>query len=101
MEKSMYGFADRIKNLREKLNLTQAELAKKLSITRASVNAWEMGLSVPSTPLIVELSRLFYVSTDYLLGLENNITIRTDNLTEQEISAIMSVVNCFASQRSL
>ena len=52
--------------------MTQTELAKKLGITRSSVNAWEMGISVPSTQYIIELSLLYKVSTDYLLG-------RTDN----------------------
>ena len=45
--------ADRIKTLREENQMTQAELARRLSITRASVNAWEMGISVPSTQYIV------------------------------------------------
>ena len=65
----MHGFSDRIKKLREQMGYTQSELAKKLYLTRASVNSWEMGLSAPSTSTIVELSRLFHVSTDYLLGL--------------------------------
>ena len=53
--------ADRIKQLREQLGLTQSELAKRLGITRSSVNAWEQGISVPSTQFIVELSGLFHV----------------------------------------
>ena len=87
--------ADRIKSLRENKSLTQADLAKKLSLTRASVNAWEMGLSAPSTPFIVELSRLFNVSTDYLLGLDDTAVIRTDDLSDEEIAVIMNTVQCF------
>ena len=48
--------SERIKQLREKNNLTQSSLAKKLNVTRSSVNAWEMGISVPSTSLIVDLA---------------------------------------------
>ena len=59
--------ADRIKQLRLSNNMTQTDLAKKLNITRSSVNAWEMGISTPSTAYIVELAQLFHVSTDYLL----------------------------------
>ena len=54
--------ADRIKTIRERNNMTQSELAKYLGITRSSVNAWELGISVPSTQYIVELSQLFKVS---------------------------------------
>lgn len=76
------------------MGITQSDLAKRLSLTRASVNAWEMGLSVPSTPVIVELAMLFNVSTDYLLGLDSNITISTDSLTEKEIAVIMNMIDC-------
>lgn len=95
MEKNMHGFCDRIKSLREKMGLTQAELAKKLSLTRASVNAWEMGLSAPSLPFVVELSQLFHVTTDYLLGLEDTVSIRTNGLSEKEIAVLLNTVECF------
>ena len=61
--------AERIKELREKNNMTQSDLARRLGITRSSVNAWEMGISIPSTQYVVELAELFKVSTDYILGL--------------------------------
>ncbi len=99
MEKGMHGFSNRLKNLREKMGYTQSDLAKKLSLTRASVNAWEMGLSSPSTPVVVELSRLFHVTTDYLLGLEDCITVRTDNLSEREISVLLNTIECFHSAK--
>ena len=67
--------ADRIKSLREQNNKTQSELAKQLGITRSSVNAWEMGISVPSTQYIVELANIFHVSTDYLLGINTSASI--------------------------
>lgn len=95
MDKTMLDFPNRLKDLRNKMNLTQAELAKKLSLTRASVNAWEMGLSAPSTPFIVELSRLFNVSTDYLLGLDDTAVIRTDDLSDEEVAVILNTVKCF------
>ena len=54
-----------------------------------------MALSATSTPFLVELSRLFHVTTDYLLGLDDCITIRTDNLTDREITAILNIVESF------
>ncbi len=95
MEKNMQGFCNRLKFLRENAGISQAYLAKRLSLTRASVNAWEMGLSVPSTPLIAELANIFHVTTDYLLGVSSNLTIRTDGLTPNEIAAVMAIVDCF------
>ena len=62
--------SEKIKSLRESHNMTQSSLAKTLGVTRSGVNAWEMGISVPSTHYIVELAKYFDVSTDYLLGRE-------------------------------
>ena len=54
--------------------MTQSDLARKLYVTRSSVNAWEMGVSVPTAAKLVELSLFFHVSADYLLGLTDDPT---------------------------
>lgn len=84
--------AAKIKRLREQRGMTQADLAKRLGITRSSVNAWELGISVPSTQYIVELARLFKVSTDYLLGVVSSATISVSGLTEQDIQVVCGLV---------
>mgnify|MGYP004920295663 FL=1 len=91
--------ADKIKLLREASHLTQTELAKKLNITRSSVNAWEMGISVPSTTYLIELALLFHVSTDFLLDLEQNNTIDISTLSEREAVLIYELVDYFTSQK--
>lgn len=93
--------ADRIKQLRTSNNMTQTDLAKKLNITRSSVNAWEMGISIPSTTYIVELSQLFKVSTDYLLGLSNNITLDVSMLNNREIQMLYELVLYFKELHAL
>ena len=91
--------AERIKELREKNNFTQSSLAKRLNVTRSAVNAWEMGISVPSTALVIELAKLFQVSTDYLLGLQNNIILDISVLNEKEIMIVYELVQYFKSQK--
>ena len=91
--------ADKIKQLRVSNNMTQADLAKKLNITRSSVNAWEMGISSPSTAYLVELAELFHVSTDYLLGLSNNVTLDISSLSEQEIKIVYDLVRYFRENK--
>ena len=95
MKKTMHNFPERLKDLRDRLGYTQSDLAKKLSITRASVNAWEMGISAPSTSWLVELSNLFHVTTDYLWGLDDCITIRTNTLSDRAVTAILNTVEAF------
>ena len=85
--------ADRIRVLREQKGFTQTDLAKQLGITRSSVNAWEQGISVPSTQYIVELAQIFKVSTDYLLCVDNTATVSVAGLTQKDIELVHSVVS--------
>ena len=85
--------ANRIKYLREQQQMTQTELARQLGITRSSVNAWELGISVPSTQYIVELAKIFHVSTDYLLGVTSSVTLPVSGLTEQDIQMVYQFIN--------
>lgn len=84
--------AERIKNLRENKCMTQADLSKKLGVTRSSVNAWEMGISAPSTQYLVELAKIFDVSTDYLLGIKSTATIGTRGLSDEDVRIICALV---------
>lgn len=85
--------ADRIKKLREQNGYTQTDLAKHLGITRSSVNAWEMGISVPSTQYIVELAQFFKVSTDFLLGVNSTATLSVAGLDDDDIELIQSIIH--------
>lgn len=93
--------ADKIKKLREKAELTQAELARKLGVTRSGVNAWEMGITIPSTMYIVELALLFGVSTDYLLDMPETRTISVNGLTDREIASLTEIVECYNTNRRI
>ena len=85
--------ADKIKELREQHNMTQAALSKQLGITRSSVNAWEMGISVPSTQYIVELANIFKVSTDFLLDINNTAVLSVSGLNDDDILIVSKLIN--------
>ena len=92
--------ADKIKILREKRRITQSELAANLEITRSAVNAWEMGITVPSTQYVVELAKFFNVSADYLLGLYSTSTISVDGLNEREIASLVEIAECYRNKNN-
>ena len=81
--------------LRERSGLKQADLARILGISRSGVNAWEMGLTVPSTQYVVELAKLFDVSTDYLLGVEKSAVISVKGLSKKQVKVLLDTINCF------
>ena len=89
------GLVGRIIRLRKQKGLSQAELAKALGLSRSSVNAWERETAQPSPDALVALSRLFGVSTDYLLGIDKHATIDVSELTESEIHTLLMVASEF------
>lgn len=59
--------ADKIMTLRKKTGWSQEELAAQLNVSRQSVSKWEGAQSIPDMDKVVQMSRLFGVTTDYLL----------------------------------
>lgn len=88
----------RIKELRERNQFSQAELAKILGIIRSSVNAWEMGISVPSTKYVIELAHLFSVSSDYLLEIEHKEVLDISGLDDDSVK-ILTYMACYMRKR--
>lgn len=60
-------FGSRIASLRRSMGLTQASLAKQLNISNSTLGMYEQGRREPPLDLIITLSEIFNVSTDYLL----------------------------------
>lgn len=87
--------ADRIRFLRNRQGLSQAKLARSLRVTRSSVNAWELGISTPSTSTIIALAQIFHVSTDYLLELDDSYEDKIDlkNFSSEERALIFHLIN--------
>lgn len=59
----------KILQLRKALGLSQEQLAEQVGVSRQSISKWETGQSAPELEKIVELSRVFGISTDELLGI--------------------------------
>lgn len=64
---------DKLTYLRNSNNLSQAELAKKLNISRSSIGMFESNARIPTTDTLVRYARFFEVSLDYLLGNERPV----------------------------
>ena len=94
----MLDIAERIKYLRDKAGMTQTDLAKKLGVSRSAVNAWEMSLSFPSTANIIEMTKIFHVSADYLLANSEQMMVDISKLSTEEKEAILRIIQCFESK---
>ena len=83
--------ADKIIDERKKNGWSQEELAEKLGVSRQSVSKWEGAQSVPDLQRILEMSKLFGVSTDYLL--KDDETVRPVSEVEEDTGKAMRRVS--------
>ena len=90
--------SESIKELRELNGMTQTTLAQRLGMSRTAVNSWEMGTSVPSTQYIVEMTRIFGISADYLLGTESKLSIDISSLSSRERKLLFELVDMLKSK---
>ncbi len=84
---------ERIKDLRQARHMTQVELAKELGLTKQCVSNWENGNIAPSIEMLMRLADFFCVSTDYLLGRDDNQSLGVEGLNPAEIVHIQQIIN--------
>jgi len=92
----------KIQQLRKDNGLSQEELASKLTISRQAISKWELGESMPDTENIIQLSKLFGVTTDYLLkdDYENNTAYITEDQLSDSTSSINNNEECLVEKTS-
>lgn len=83
----------KLKQLRSQRNLSQIALAKQLGVSKSVISSYENDVHLPPYDVLLQIARLFGVSTDYLLGASSNRTINADGLTDRQIEAVTIIVN--------
>lgn len=93
----IYGLPERLREMREKYNLSQDTLADRLGITSSAVSLYERGERTPSVQIILKLSYIYNCSVDYLLGKnnenDNHIYADVTELSEKKRKAINELIN--------
>lgn len=91
--RSMIG--ERLKDVRKDHGDTQTDLAKKLNVSLSTVKSWERENSAPSHELLVAICKLYQVSSDFLLGLNNDDPLLSSNVQEKLSPQNRALVHLF------
>lgn len=92
-------FGLRLKTLRKQAGLTQQQLAAQLGITKSVVSFYELQARSPSPEVLIKLTQIFHVSSDYLLGLDNREIIDVSGLNEKDISALRGLAESLRTKK--
>lgn len=88
----MVNFGLILKSLRIRDDMSQAQLAQKLGLTKSVISAYETGTRQPSYDVLIHIAGIFDVSTDYLLEVEHKREIDFSGLTPEETDALINLV---------
>lgn len=83
----------KIKQLRRQRNISQVVLAEQLGVSKSVISSYENSVHYPPYDILIQMSRIFGVSTDYLLGASRNCTINVDGLTDTQVKAVTMIVD--------
>lgn len=82
----------RICELRTAIGWSQVELAKRLRVAKQTVSNWENDNIQPSIEMLVRLSKIFGVTTDYLLGLEETLRLSMEGLPASVVAHLSLLI---------
>ena len=82
----------KIKELRLAFGWNQVELARRLNISKQTVSNWENDNIQPSVEMLIHLSEVFRVSTDYLLGRDSIPRISIEGLPAETVAHITMLI---------
>ncbi len=91
------NLSEKIVGLRKSAGMSQEELAEKLNVSRQAVSRWEMGTAMPDAANILQLSKLFHVTADYLLNDEYQSDNDLPKVREMKTDGIHQVMICLVT----
>ena len=94
----MVDFGERVKNLRTRNNLTQAQLAERLGVSKSMVSSYETSIRLPSFDVLIKIAYVFKVTTDYLLGIDKRSVLNMPELTGKQKQAVYNIIEAFNEQ---
>lgn len=80
----MLNFGNRLRTLRQAKGWTQEDLSARLGLTKSVVSAYETSLRYPSYDILIRITSLFNVTSDYLLGIEKKQMLDISGLSPEK-----------------
>ena len=88
----MVSFGKKLKQLRTDVGMTQAELASRLNVTNSVVSYYELHERTPSPEVLIKLSAIFHVTTDYLLDINHDKLLDVSDLSDDDMKFLLLTV---------
>ena len=93
------NFGEKLKYLCTSQKLTQQQLGELLGVAKSVVSYYESGDRFPSMDVLIRISRIFHVTTDYLLNVERERVLNVSDLSEDDIVVLETVADALRRKK--
>lgn len=90
---ALFDFGENLRKLRERYNLSQKELGRRVGRTDSVISNYENNLKTPPLDVLTSFAAIFNVSIDYLAGFERKESITLDSLSPRQRELIYTLVD--------
>lgn len=94
------NFGKTLKRLRLDAGLTQKQLAMQIGVTKSVISFYELQERIPSPAILVKLSAVFHVSTDYLLGIDHIERLDVSGLTKDDVKLVSQMIEALRNKNA-
>ena len=95
----MVSFGQKLKELRLQAGMTQKELGMQIQVSKSVVSYYELQERYPSPEILLRLSNVFHVSTDYLLGKETKHFLDISELDSEDIELLQHMIKVLKNKK--
>lgn len=88
----LVNFGERLRTLRTEKGYTQKQLADRVGLAISAISSYESGNRFPTYDVMVKFARIFHVSTDFLLGMDEVRRLDLSGLSEEDVEIISRLV---------
>ena len=95
----VYDFGVRLRQLREERGLSRSAFARKLGVSTETVYRYENNIQAPSLERTKQIAIILRTSIDYLVGLDNQYTLKIPVLTKEQRDALTHFLRAFSDKQ--
>ena len=96
------GLPERLREMREKLNYSQNDVAELMGLSPSAISSYESGDRTPSLESLIKLTKIYHCSCDYLLGISTgkpDTILSLDGLSDSTARALQYLINAMQSDQ--
>lgn len=91
---------EQIRNLRKSKKMTLSVMAERVGITTSAIAAYENGARTPSLDILIKIAKLFNVTIDYLIGLDDDIKVSINDLSDNDKETVINLIETLRVKNS-